>query len=112
MSPLTLAANDIVLQFYIVDELEKMGVMPMVNSHVAMRNHIDQLAPEEARKVRRKFRKAWRKLVKSRFGENEYIAKLLYGKGMENPSPKFLNDRRQIVYQEAFDRAVARRHAK
>ena len=49
--------KDVVLQFLIIDEQEKMGVMPMLNSHAAMRNHVDSLSPEDAQKLKRKFRK-------------------------------------------------------
>lgn len=101
--------DDVILQFLIIDELDKMGVMPMIDPHSAMRNHIDQLPPDDARKLRRKFRKVWRRLVKERCGDHDFLAKAMFGRGVENPSPQIMTERRELVYTAALNAARERR---
>ena len=100
--------KDVVLQFLIIDEQEKMGVMPMLNSHAAMRNHVDSLSPEDAQKLKRKFRKVWRRLVKERCGDYQNLAAALYGKGCSHPTPHIMSERRELVFKLALERARER----
>jgi len=45
------------------------GILPMENSHLDMRRALSQLSREEARALKRKFRKLWRKAARAKVNE-------------------------------------------
>lgn len=105
---------DPILEFLLVDEQDKAGIMPMVNQHTAMRDYIDRLPPNEARALKRKFRKLWRRCLRNicggkmdpRLGISETL-----GVGKEQPTPEQLNARREQVFFLFLRKAQRRRKA-
>jgi hypothetical protein len=81
----------------------KAGLIPIDASHHDMRRALNQLPHDEARAVKRKFRKAWRKLVKSLTSKvtskRKKILEEVYGVGKKNPSRSARQARKQAVLQ-------------
>src|SRR5579863_7974727 len=77
------------------------GILPMEKTTLDMHRALSQLSPEEARTLRRKFRKAWRKAMRAELGTNnkkrdllEKNAKAKYGVGKRVPSRSERNARK------------------
>lgn len=80
------------------------GVLPIEVVRHDMRRYLDQMSPDDARKVRRKFRKLWRKLARSEESGNPLSAKIrtrIYGQGKTQPNRDNLEARKRLV-QEHF----------
>lgn len=52
-------------KFVLFDEMMKAGIMPTENWHHDMNRLMGALSPDEQRRLRRKFRKLWRKALKA-----------------------------------------------
>jgi hypothetical protein len=71
-------------------------------------HYLDTLPPDEARKIKRKFRKLWRKAVAESTGNSKTLirhAKKLYGLGTPNPEKKHKMARKSAVMRY-FDKIV------
>lgn len=88
------------------------GLIPIDNTSHDMSRALDQLTPEDARKLKRKFRKVWRRLARQealKMGrkEPETWMKQRYGAGKTNPSRVDREARKRAV-QEHFYRDLTR----
>ena len=104
--------DDPFLSFCLVDIQNELGIMPMLSKDERMKEHIASLKnPEDEMRLKRKFRKIWRKLLKSLKSDNtafSKIQKIQYGIGKLNPSPTQMNNRRALVFYEMLKRAQAK----
>ena len=73
-----------------------LGLYPFQNVNL----YLNTLPPDEARAMKRKFRKLWRKAVVEQAGDSKVLrrhAKKLYGLGMPNPEKKHKLARKSAV---------------
>jgi len=88
------------------------GILPMEKTDLDMRRALQQLSPEEARILKRKFRKLWRKAMRATIGngktrngkEEREHAKL--GVGKHVPSRAERNARKQLVFDELWNTVI------
>lgn len=79
------------------------GVLPIEQVRHDMRRMLDQLPPDEARKLKRKFRKLWRKLARSEHPENlarplgRNLRSRIYGEGKVHPTRDNFEARKRLV---------------
>lgn len=84
------------------------GVIPITDANNVMHDFkrvLNQLPPDEALKLKRKFRKVWRKLAKSK-NSTEERNKAVYGLGAINPSRSQRRTRKELVYKYFFNSVV------
>lgn len=100
--------NPILLTAMAHQEAYDVGIVPLDTRFLHdMSRSLSQLSPEESRKLRRKFRKLWRKLAK---GNNQVItaSNLMLesatanhvGLGCKNPTRYHSAGRKTLVYRE------------
>jgi hypothetical protein len=89
------------------------GILPMEKTTLDMRRALAQLSPEEARTLKRKFRKIWRRVMKDEIGANakkketlEKVAVRKYGVGKHVPSRSERNARKQLVFDRLWKDAI------
>lgn len=92
------------------------GILPMEKTDLDMRRALQQLPPEEARTLRRKFRKMWRKAMNATtlhgssekssvsFMNDRTAAKL--GLGKQVPSRSERNARKKLVYDQLWKTTI------
>lgn len=88
------------------------GILPMEKTDLDMRRALQQLSPEEARVLKRKFRKLWRKAMRAEVGngktrtskEEQQKAKL--GVGKHVPSRSERNARKQLVFDKLWNEVI------
>lgn len=98
--------DDPFLSFCLVDIQNELGIMPMLSKDERMKEHIASLKnPEDEMRLKRKFRKIWRKLLKSLKSDKTELSKIQYGIGKLNPSPTQMSNRRALVFYEMLKRA-------
>ena len=73
----------------------EIGIAPIKRSTDDINRILATLSPEEARKMKRKFRKVWRSLVSKKKQKSKEGA---YGLGAENPSKSQRNRRKAEVF--------------
>lgn len=84
------------------------GVVPMEKTDLDMRRALQQLPPDEARALKRKFRKLWRKALKQKAGAGksqparETALKTKLGVGKHVPSRAERNARKQLVFEQLW----------
>ena len=93
------------------------GLLPIDNISHDMRRALDQLPKDEARKLKRRFRKVWRKLAKAEAqkissnsrttASKDTLLRARFGVGKSNPSRLDRENRKRLV-QEAFYNNVVR----
>lgn len=83
----------------------QLGILPMEKVNNDMRIPLRQLPPEEARVLKRKFRKLWRKAMRAEVGNGprtrqtrEDSAKQKYGVGKNAASRQEKTARKQLVF--------------
>jgi hypothetical protein len=83
----------------------QMGILPMEKTDLDMRRALQQLSPDEARTLKRKFRKLWRKAMRAEIGNGkktrdsrEHSAKHRYGVGKHVPSRAERTARKKLVF--------------
>jgi hypothetical protein len=88
----------------------ELGILPMEKTTLDMRRALQQLSPEEARQLKRKFRKMWRKAMRKEVGNpkgkradvKEQAAKSRLGVGKPVPSRAERNARKQLVFDQVW----------
>lgn len=81
------------------------GIVPMEKTGLDMRRALNQLDPAEARQLRRKFRKLWRKAAARAVAQGSMgkeAAKGKLGLGKKVPSRSERNARKQLVFDELW----------
>ena len=81
------------------------GIVPMEKTGFDMRRALNQLEPDEARKLKRRFRKLWRKLAARQVAQGSTSDKMMKGKlgtGKQVPSRLERNARKQLVFDEIW----------
>lgn len=91
----------------------QLGILPIEKTHLDMRRALKQLSPEEARTLKRKFRKLWRKAMRAEIGNGpktretrERIAKQKYGVGKHVPSRSERTARKQLVFDVLWEQVI------
>ena len=90
----------------------QLGILPMEKTDLDMRRPLKQLSPEEARMLKRKFRKLWRKAMRAEIGNGrsanvrEETAKARYGVGKHVPSRTQRNARKQLVFNVLWESVI------
>lgn len=88
------------------------GIVPMEQTTFDMRRALAQLPPEEARVLKRKFRKEWRRALKSmnttpsRSTHQADADKRRLGVGKTVPSRSERNARKQLVFNELWQTII------
>lgn len=91
------------------------GILPIEDPVLDMRVPLRQLAPEQARIVKRKFRKLWRKLVrdraahmknKSAAGKHLPHLSKMYGIGKQQPSRAEKLERKRLVFEQIWEQHI------
>lgn len=93
----------------------ELGILPMEKTTLDMQRALKQLTPEEARQLKRKFRKLWRKAMKKEVGSpkgkradaKEQAAKSRLGVGKAVPSRTERNARKQLVFDQVWKEIIA-----
>lgn len=84
------------LQAIIMSQIaEENGIMPMIDNHDSVKKHFDSFSKKESQKMKRKFRKLWRKLSR---GIRSTSDKEYYGIGNLKPSQIQCSRRRYLVW--------------
>ena len=77
------------------------GIVPIEDSTHDMRRAFASLPEEEQRKLKRKFRKMWRKILRAKVGDSggkkKQSLEMAYGKGAKIPTKHQRNARKQLV---------------
>ncbi len=97
------------------------GILPLEDAQHDQRRVLEQMDPAEARKLKRKFRKVWRKLAKQegiksasktvaaatdlKTRQNSYMERQ-YGKGKNNPSRHERQQRKKLVQEHFYGELV------
>jgi hypothetical protein len=101
----------------------ELGILPMESTHLDMRRALQQLPPEEARTLKRKFRKVWRKTMKNvvnldvnkkpttRSADAVKRVKQTLGVGKHVPSRHERQARKQLVFDALWTDVIAPRIA-
>lgn len=91
----------------------QLGILPMEKTNLDMRRALQQLTPDEARTLKRKFRKLWRKAMRAEIGNGpntretkERIAKHKYGVGKHVPSRAQRTARKQLVFNVLWQQVI------
>ncbi len=88
------------------------GILPMEKTALDMRRALSQLSPEEARILKRKFRKVWRKAMRAEVGNGqsrktrEASVKTRLGVGKHVPSRAECNARKQLVFDVLWNDVI------
>ena len=90
---------DVVERTFLQVAMFKMGVVPIEDPSFDYRRILKQLPPEEARKLKRKFRKLWRKLLSKKDAARA-------GLGKRVPDRFQRHYRKQLVWQEVMKKHV------
>lgn len=76
------------------------GIVPIENVEHDMRRALQQLAPDEAKRLKRKFRKMWRRAAcRSDNGASDAMKRKL-GIGKKTPTREERNQRKKLVFDE------------
>lgn len=100
---------------FIYSVMFELGILPMEKTTLDMQRALKQLTPEEARQLKRKFRKLWRKAMKKEVGDpkgkrataREEAAKSRLGVGKAVPSRAERNARKQLVFDQVWKEIIA-----
>jgi hypothetical protein len=92
----------------------ELGILPMEKTTLDMKRALSQLDPDEARQLKRKFRKMWRKAMKKEVGNpkgknaaaKERVAKSKLGVGKHIPSRAERNARKQLVFDQVWKELI------
>jgi hypothetical protein len=94
------------------------GILPMEKTDLDMRRALQQLPPDEARQLKRKFRKLWRRAMQETLvaggqpatrsqSNQEDAAKRRLGVGKQVPSRAERNARKQLVFNQLWASVIA-----
>lgn len=92
----------------------EMGVLPIEDPTLDMRVPLRQMTPEEARVIKRKFRKLWRKCMKQEIGSPKgktaearaLAAQRKLGVGKHVPSRAERLERKRLVFKRVWDECI------
>jgi hypothetical protein len=88
------------------------GILPMERTTLDMRRVLQQLPPDEARVLRRKFRKLWRRAMREEVGTGKLAstrgkaAEQRLGVGKHVPSRVERNARKQLVFDRLWKQLI------
>ena len=90
------------------------GILPMEKTGLDMRRALQQLSPEDARVLKRKFRKLWRTAMKKQNEEcstrskkaHEDASKVRLGVGKHVPSRQERNERKKLVFDLLWNEVI------
>lgn len=115
--------NDPKIKIFTFDEMIQAGIMPWESNTHDMNRLLSGLTPEESRKLRRKFRKLWRKKLAEKKNDlagrvkNPDMAKRMasdedkrLGKGQAKPTKEQRRRRREMLRDEFVKAARDRAH--
>ncbi len=91
---------------FIHSAMFEIGIIPIESSALDMRIALRQMSPEDARTVKRKFRKLWRKYVRSRPSSDRWTSSAA-GLGKRTPSRLEKKFRKQIVLDHIWNAYIA-----
>jgi hypothetical protein len=86
----------------------ELGIAPIKHSTDDIDRILSSLSPEEARKMKRKFRKVWRSIVAKKAKKSQTNA---YGLGAENPSKSQRNRRKAEVFIYVMKKVTEQKRA-
>lgn len=86
------------------------GIVPMEEPRHDMRRALEQLPPDEARAMKRKFRKLWRramrdKLVGLKAPQVRFVKRVL-GVGQQSPSRAVRTARKEMVFDAMWETTI------
>lgn len=91
----------------------ELGILPIEDPTLDMRVPLKQLSPEEARVLKRKFRKLWRKCMKAEIGPagkmadaRKKAAESKLGVGKHVPSRAERLARKRMVYERIWEQVI------
>lgn len=93
----------------------EMGVLPIEDPRLDMNVPLRQLSAEEARLLKRKFRKLWRKYMRENMGDpnaknaqaRDNFVKIRLGVGKQVPSRAERLERKKLVYTKVWNDLIA-----
>lgn len=86
-----------------------LGILPIENPKHDMRRGLRQLPPEEARVMKRKFRKLWRKMMRAQLNDGNHRRlqreniKTKFGVGKRVPSRNASTARKILVFTQLWE---------
>lgn len=100
-------------KFLIQTVMFQHGIIPMEKTKFDMRRALEQLPKDEARALKRKFRKMWRKAMREEIGNGaktkdarERSLKYKLGVGKRVPSRDEKNARKELVFNLLWDDVI------
>lgn len=92
----------------------ELGILPIEDPTLDMRVPLRQMSPEEARVIKRKFRKLWRKLMRAQVGNPKgkqgeakaAQAQQKLGVGKHVPSRHERLERKRLVYERVWEEII------
>lgn len=90
--------NDLSLieKTFLQNAMFQLGIVPIEDPSMDFRKYLSQLPPDEATKLKRKFRKLWRKLARKTQKKN------WYGTSGKNPNKLERFHRKQDIFMEVM----------
>lgn len=88
----------------------ELGIVPLEDVDVDIRTGLSQLSPEEARRMKRKFRKLWRRYAREEEGRSVYnkkYARMRLGMGTRVPSRAQKKARKELVRRRLWEEFIA-----
>lgn len=99
---------------FIHSTMFELGIAPIEDPRLDMRRGLDQLSPEDASKMKRKFRKLWRKALReNKTTVKSWKEKTLkevgsrYGVGKTTVSKHEKYERKRLVYESLWNKRIA-----
>lgn len=99
---------------FIHSTMFELGIVPIEDPRLDMRRGLDQLSPEDASKMKRKFRKLWRKALREdktkRKSSKEKTLKEVgarYGVGKMTVNKNEKYERKKLVYESLWNERIA-----
>ena len=104
--------NNLILDFLMKAAAHEAGIVPLEKTHHDFNRILASLPPEEARAMKRKFRKLWRKVAKAKPTKNSRLKRITTGLGTANPTRSQKNNRKHAVYMHLWLEAAMPLHKK
>lgn len=90
----------------------QLGILPIEDPLLDMRRPLKDISPEEARVLKRKFRKLWRKAARAQVGTGKTaktkkeMVNRKFGVGKTTPSRAERNERKRLVLKTLWDEQI------
>jgi hypothetical protein len=104
--------NNPILEFLMKAAAHERGIVPLERNHHDFNRILASLPPDDARAMKRKFRKLWRKVARNKQAKNTRLKHITSGLGNQNPTRTHKNNRKHMVYAHLWLESAMPLHKK